>query len=168
MHWEPSVMLSHTRLLTPQSCAIDSIEFRRAARRSRFRPPINVVRQDVIPAAFSRLSPSPLPQNSAMARPVCAQAKEEVPPREDMAKCSDEEDPFAPPDEVAPEPPTEDWFWGQYNLALWKALSPAERARQVAFKKERAQECARDLATWNALSAASKKEELKLWRWSRR
>ena len=47
-----------------------------------------------------------------MARPVCAQAKEEAPPREDMAKCSDEEDPFAPLDEVAPDPPTEDWFWG--------------------------------------------------------
>jgi hypothetical protein len=81
-----------------------------------------------------------------------------------MAKCSDEEDPFAPPDEVAPDPPTEDWFWGQYNLALWKALPPAERARQVAFKKECAEERARNLAAWNALSAAREKEELELWR----
>ena len=43
-----------------------------------------------------------------MARPVYAQAEEEAPPREDMEKCSDEEDPFARPDEVAPDPPTED------------------------------------------------------------
>ena len=38
----------------------------------------------------------------------------------------------------------------------------------MAFKKERAQEHARDLVAWNALSVTSKKEELKLWRRVRR
>ena len=51
-----------------------------------------------------------------------------------------------------------DWFWGQYNLCLWKSLSPAEKARQVAFKKEMAEEEARYQAACEARDAAWKKE----------
>jgi hypothetical protein len=37
---------------------------------------------------------------------VCPRADEESPPPEDaQSKSSDEEDPYAPPDEVAPDPP---------------------------------------------------------------
>jgi hypothetical protein len=103
-----------------------------------------------------------------MAPPICTRA-EEVPPREDVqAQSSDEEDPYVPPDEVAPEPPTLEWFWGQYNLCLWKALPPAEKARQVAFKKELAEERARDQAACEAREAAWEKEKLELWRRARR
>ena len=64
-------------------------------------------------------------------------------PPEDAHSISSDEDPYAPPDEVAPDPPTLDWFCGQYNLCLWKSLPVAEKARQVAFKKEMAEEEAR-------------------------
>uniref|UniRef100_R7WD68 Uncharacterized protein n=1 Tax=Aegilops tauschii TaxID=37682 RepID=R7WD68_AEGTA len=81
-----------------------------------------------------------------MAPPVCPRDEEEAQPREDVkAQSSDEEDPYAPPDEVAPEPPTLDWFWGQYNLTLWKSPSPAEKVRQVALKKKMTEEEARGL-----------------------
>ncbi|KRX90455.1 hypothetical protein T12_12797, partial [Trichinella patagoniensis] len=33
------------------------------------------------------------------------------------------------------EPPTLDWFWGQYNLYLWESLPPAEKARQVRSRR---------------------------------
>ena len=71
---------------------------------------------------------------------VCPRADEESPPPEDAHSDSSDN---APPDEVAPDPPTLDWFWGQYNICLSKSLSPAEKARQVAFKKEMAEEEAR-------------------------
>ena len=48
-----------------------------------------------------------------------------------------------PPDEVAPDPPTLDWFLGQYDLCLWKLLPPAEKAMQVDFKKDMAEEDSR-------------------------
>ena len=89
-----------------------------------------------------------------MAPPVCPRADEESPPPEDAHSISSDEDPYAPPDEVAPDPPTLDWFWGQYNLCLWKSLPPAEKARQVAFKKEMAEEEARYQATCEAHDAA--------------
>ena len=64
-----------------------------------------------------------------------------MPPREDaQSKGSEEEDPRAPPNEVASDPPTLELFWGQYNHCLWKSLPPAEKAWQVAFKKEMAEE----------------------------
>ena len=97
-----------------------------------------------------------------MARPVCPRADEESPPPEDAHSISSDEDPYAPPDEVVPDPPTLDWFWGQYNLCLWKSLPPAEKARQVAFK-EMAEEEARYQAAYEAHDAAWKKEAAELW-----
>ena len=73
---------------------------------------------------------------------------------EDAHSISSDEDPYVPPDEVAPDPPTLDWFWGQYNLCLWKSLPPAEKARRVAFKKEMAAEEARYQAACEARDAA--------------
>jgi hypothetical protein len=69
-----------------------------------------------------------------------------------------------PLDLVASDPPTKEWFWSQYNLAKWKAPKPAEKARQVAFKKELAEESARSQAAREAREAAWEKEELELWR----
>ena len=98
-----------------------------------------------------------------MAPPVFPRANEESPPPEDAHSISSDEDPYAPRDEVAPEPSTLDWFWGQYNLCLWKSLSPAEKASQVAFKKEMAEEEARYQAACEARDAAWKKEAAELW-----
>ena len=96
-----------------------------------------------------------------MASPVCPRADEEsLPPEETHSKSSDE-DPYMPPDEVASDPPTLGWFWGQYNLCLWKSLPPAEKARQVAFQKEK--EEARYHAACEARDAAWKKEAAELW-----
>ena len=78
-----------------------------------------------------------------MAPPVYPRADEESPPGEDAHSNSSDEDPYMPLDKVVPDPPTLDWFWGQYNLCLWKSLPPAEKAMQVAFKKEMAEEEAR-------------------------
>ena len=78
-----------------------------------------------------------------MASLVCPCADEESHPLEDAHSISSDEDPYAPPDEVAPDPPTLDWFWGHYNVCLWKSLLLAEKARQVAFKKEMVEEEAR-------------------------
>ena len=78
-----------------------------------------------------------------MAPPVCPRADEELPSPEDAHSISSDKDPYTPPNEVAPDPLTLDLFWGQYNLCLWKSLPPAEKARQVAFKKEMAEEEAR-------------------------
>ncbi|MCH1932655.1 hypothetical protein L9G16_21155, partial [Shewanella sp. A25] len=80
---------------------------------------------------------------------------------------SSDEDPYVPPDEVASDAPSLDWFWGQYNLCLWKLL-PAEKARQVAFKKEMAEEEARYQAACEARDAAWKKEAGDLWGRARR
>jgi hypothetical protein len=55
---------------------------------------------------------------------------------------------------VVLDPPTEEWFWSQYNLAKWKALEPAEKARQVAFKKKLAEESARSQVACEAREAA--------------
>ena len=68
----------------------------------------------------------------------CATDEESPPPEEAHSKSSNE-DTYAPPDEVAPDPPTLDWFWGQYDLSLCKSLLPAEKARQVAFEKQMAE-----------------------------
>ena len=75
-----------------------------------------------------------------MVLPVCSRADEESPPPEDAHSKSSDEDTYAPPDEVVQDPPTLDWFWGQYDLFHWKSLPAAEKARQVAFKKEMAEE----------------------------
>ena len=56
-----------------------------------------------------------------------------------------------------------DWFWGQYNLCLWKSLLSAEKARQVVFKKEMAEEEVRYHAACEARDAAWKKEVVELW-----
>ena len=88
-----------------------------------------------------------------MALPVCPRADEESPPPEYAHSNSSDEDPYAPPDEVAPDFPTLDWFLGQYNLCLWKLLPPAARARQVVFKKEMAEEEARYQAACEACDA---------------
>ena len=72
------------------------------------------------------------------------------------------------PDKVVPDPPTLDWFWGQYNLCLWKSLMSAEKARQVAFKKGMAEEKARYQAACEARDAAWKKEAAELWGRARR
>ena len=45
---------------------------------------------------------------------------------------------------------------------MWKSLLPAEKARQVAFKKEMAEEEARYQATCEARDAAWKKEVAEL------
>ena len=103
-----------------------------------------------------------------MAPPICPRADEESSPPEDAHSISSDEDPYAPPDEVAPGPPTSDWFWGQYNLCLWKSLSPAEKVRKVAFKKEMAEEEARYQAGCEARDAAWKKEAAELWGRARR
>ena len=91
-----------------------------------------------------------------MAPPVYPRANEESPPLEDAHSKSSDENPYAPPDEVAldPRPPTLDWFWSQYNLCLWKLLAPAKKARQVAFKKEMVEEEARYQAACEARDAA--------------
>ena len=52
---------------------------------------------------------------------------------------------------------------GQYNLCLWKSLPPAKKARQVAFKKEIAEEEARYQETCEAHDAAWKEEAAELW-----
>ena len=98
-----------------------------------------------------------------MAPPVCPRADAESLPPEDTHSNSSDEDPYAPLDEVAPDPPTLDWFWGQYNLCLWKLLPPAEKVRQVVFKKEMAEEEARYQAACEARDAAWKKEAAELW-----
>ena len=46
-----------------------------------------------------------------------------------------------------------EWFWCQYNLCLWKSLPPAEKTRQVAFKKEMVEEEARYQAAYEAREA---------------
>jgi hypothetical protein len=103
-----------------------------------------------------------------MAPTICPPVKE-APPREDIqAQSSDEEDPYTPPDEVVPELPTLEWFWGQYNLCLWKPLPPADKASQVVFKKELAEERVRDQAACEAREAAWEKEKLEIWRRARR
>ena len=61
-----------------------------------------------------------------------------------------------------------DWFWGQYDLSLWKSVLPIEKARQVAFKKEMAEEDARYQAACESLDAAWKKEVAELWGRARR
>ena len=78
------------------------------------------------------------------------------------------EDTYAPPDEVASDPPTLDWFWGQYDLCLWKSLPPAKKARKVAFKKEMAEEDARYQTACESRDAAWKKEAAELWGRARR
>ena len=52
---------------------------------------------------------------------------------------------------------------GQHNLCLWKSLPPAEKARQVAFKKEMADKESRYQAACEARDAAWKKEAAELW-----
>ena len=103
-----------------------------------------------------------------MVPPVCPRANEESTSPEDAHSISSDEDPYAPPDEVAPDPPTLDWFWGQYNLCLRKLLPPDEKARQVAFKKEMVEEESRYQATCEARDAAWKKEAAELWGRARR
>ena len=103
-----------------------------------------------------------------MAPPVCPRVDEESPPPKDAHSISSDEDPYAPLDKVAPDPPTLDWFWGQYDLCLWKSLPPAEKARKVAFKKEMAEEHARYQAGCEARDAAWKKEAVELWGRARR
>ena len=98
-----------------------------------------------------------------MAPLVCPRADEESSSPKDAHSISSDEDPYAPPDEVAPDPPTLDWFWGQYNLCLWNSLPPVEKVRQVAFKKEMAEEEARYQAVCEAHDAAWKKEAAELW-----
>ena len=46
---------------------------------------------------------------------------------------------------------------------MWKSLPPAEKTRQVAFKKEMAEEEARYQAACEARDAAWKKEAVELW-----
>ena len=99
-----------------------------------------------------------------MALPVSPRAKEKMLLRnDDLAPSSDEEDPYAPPDLVAPDPPTEEWFWSQFDLALWKMLPLAEKARRVAAMK--ADEKKREEE--EAAKAARKVEEMELWREAR-
>ena len=89
-----------------------------------------------------------------MAPPVFPRTDEESPPPEDAHLISSDEDPYARPDEDASDPPTLDWFWGQFNLCLWKSLPPAKKARQVAFKKEMVDGEARYQAASKACDAA--------------
>ena len=98
-----------------------------------------------------------------MAPPVCPRTDEESLCPEDAHSKSSAEDPYAALNEVAPNPPTLDLFWGQYDLCPWKLLPPAEKARQVAFKKEMAEEDARYQETCEACDAAWKKEAVELW-----
>ncbi|KAE8776084.1 Threonine dehydratase [Hordeum vulgare] len=156
-----------------RDAAGEAIEFLRPTRPLRSLTPCFLLASIKIPAAYtvetssrlhSLVSPPALTQNSSIVWTVYAQAEEEAPPHEDRAQCSDEEYPFAHPDEVALDPPTEDWFWGQYNLAFWNTLPRAETTRQVALKKEWAEERTKNLTTCNLLSVALEKEELELWR----
>ena len=89
-----------------------------------------------------------------MAPPVCPRAAEVSPPPEAAHSDSSGEVPYALPDEVAPEPPNFYWFWGEYNRCLWKSLPSAEKARQVAFKKEMAEEELRYQAACEARDAS--------------
>ena len=89
-----------------------------------------------------------------MSSPVCPCVDEGSPPPEDTHSISSDEDPYAPPVEVVPDLPTLGWFWGQYNLCLCKSLPLAEKARQVGFKKEMAEEEARYQATCEARDAS--------------
>ncbi|KAE8811515.1 Actin-related protein 2 [Hordeum vulgare] len=99
-----------------------------------------------------------------MVTPISPRANEEVLHPEDIqSKSSDEEDPYGPPYEVALDPTTLEWSWGQYYLCVWKLLPLAEKARKVAFKKEMAEEKARYQAACEAREIAWKKEVVELW-----
>ncbi|KAE8786249.1 Actin-related protein 2 [Hordeum vulgare] len=103
-----------------------------------------------------------------MAPPVCPHTDEEVPPPEDVqSKSSDEEDPCGPPDDVAPDAPTLEWFWGEYEFCVWKSWPLGEKARQVAFKKEMAEEKVRYRVACEACEAVWKKEAVELRGWAR-
>ena len=162
------LLCSHTDLL-PELCVIQTTVLVNSGdrhvycpRRSRFRPPINTtllmssrLHSHLHPPLARPLSLSlSLSKIPAMVPLFCPRADEESPPREDARLNSSDEDPYAPPDEVAPDPPTLDWFWGQYNLCLWKSLSSAEKARQLAFKMEMAEEEARCQGACEARDAA--------------
>ncbi|KAE8767524.1 Actin-related protein 2 [Hordeum vulgare] len=104
-----------------------------------------------------------------MAPPIFPCIDKEVPPPEDIqSKSSDEEDPYGPPNEVAPDPPTLEWFWVQNDICLWKSLPLVEKARQVAFKKKMSEEKARYHAACESHESAWKKETVGLWALARR
>ncbi|KAE8778939.1 Actin-related protein 2 [Hordeum vulgare] len=97
-----------------------------------------------------------------MAPPIC-------PCAEDVhSKSSNEEDSYRQSDEVASDPPTLELFWGRYDLWLWKSLPPAEKDKQVAFKKDMVENKVKYEAACEAREAAWKKEAVELWRWARR
>ena len=93
-----------------------------------------------------------------MAPAVCPRADKESLPPEDAHSNSSDKDPYAPLDEVAPEPPNFGLVLGQYNLFMWKSLPLGEKTRQVVFKKERAEEEAKYQAAFEARDVAWKKE----------
>ncbi|KAE8812872.1 Actin-related protein 2 [Hordeum vulgare] len=89
---------------------------------------------------------------------ICPRTNEEaLPPEDFQSESNDKEDPYGPPDEVASDPPTFEWFWSQYDLYPWKSLPSVEKARQVAFKKEKADEKVRKVNGTMRLIA--------VWRW---
>lgn len=95
-----------------------------------------------------------------MAPLVSPNAEEKVPLRNvDLTPSNDEEDPYAPPDLVTPDAPTEEWFWSRFDLALLKVLPPAENARRVAVMKANEKKRAEE----EVAKAAQKVEELELW-----
>ncbi|KAE8777934.1 Actin-related protein 2 [Hordeum vulgare] len=89
--------------------------------------------------------------------------KEALPPEDVQYKSNNEEDPYESPEEVAPDPPTLEWFWGQCDLYPLKPLPPTEKARQMAFKKEMVKEKARYQAPCETCEAAWRKEAVELW-----
>ena len=106
----------HTQILLRELCVIQTTVLVNSGdrrvycpRRSRFRPLINSTLL-TSPRLHTHLHPPlarllSLSQISTMAPPVCARADEESPPLEDAHSISSDEDPYAPPDEVSPDPP---------------------------------------------------------------
>ena len=107
----------HTRILLRESCVIQTTvlvnsDDRRVycSCRSSILAANKYYLARVVSPAFSSTSfpRSPslyLSQISAMAPPVCPRVDEESPPPEGAHSISSDEDPYAPPDEVAPGPP---------------------------------------------------------------
>ena len=133
----------HTRILLRELCVIQTTVLVNSGdrhvccpRRSRFRPPINTtlltssrLHSPLHPPLARPLSLSLSLSNLCHGAAGLPMRRRGVTGPEDAHSNSSDKDPYAPPEEVVLDPPTLDWFWGQYNLCLWKSLPPAEKAR---------------------------------------
>lgn len=96
-----------------------------------------------------------------MAPPVSPRIKEKPSPRNnEISPTLIEEDAYAPPDEVALDPPTIKWFWGKYDLAKWMALPACRWLRKQGEWRPRRRR------RWSALRARRLWPPRKRSRWS--